>query len=145
MMRPLLFLMCCSFGFTSACVVVPEMAPPLTDCDADSPKVGSTAELTGYQHGVGGTAVIVDDCTIEVRDFEFDGGGVDVHVVVADNPDFDDYENLTEDLRSSDPYEGVSLTIPLREGMSIEDVSHISIWCIPFSANFGDGAFESSE
>ena len=145
MMRRLLFLMCCSVGFVSACSPVPEMGPPLTDCDADSPKVGSTAELTGYQHGVGGTAVIVDDCTIEIRDFQFDGGGVDVHVVVADNPDFDDYENLTEDLRSSDPYEGVILTIPLREGMSIEDVSHISIWCIPFSANFGDGAFESSE
>ena len=136
------FLACCSLVFASGCI---ELPPPLTDCDADSSKVGSTAELIEHFHGVAGTAVIVDNCTLEIRDFEFDGGGVDVHVVVADNPDFDDYKNLTEDLRADGPYEGVSLTVPLREGMSIEDVTHISIWCIPFSASFGDGAFEVVE
>lgn len=145
MMRLTLLFACSLLTFTSACASLDEMAPPITDCDADHPMVGSTAELTEHFHGVAGTAVIIDNCTIEIQDFEFDGGGVDVHVVVADNPDFDDYDNLTENLRAADPYEGATLTIPLREGMSLDDVTHISVWCVPFSASFGDGAFEPGE
>ena len=107
--------------------------------------VGETAELEAYQHGVAGTAVVVDNCTIEIRDFEFDGGGLDVHVVVADNADFASYTNLTEDLRPDGPYDGATLTVPLREGMSLDEITHVSIWCIPFAVNFGDGVFESPE
>ena len=79
------------------------------------------------------------------EDFEYDGEGVDVHVVIADNEDFVDYTNLTEDLRPEGPYEGVTLTVPLREGMVLDGTTHVSIWCIPFAADFGSGTFVAPE
>ena len=50
----------------------------LRECDATHPKIGQVAELSTFAHQVSGTAVIVDDCTVRVDDFVFDGGGIDV-------------------------------------------------------------------
>ena len=50
----------------------------LRDCDATHPKIGQIATLSTIAHQVSGPAVIVDDCTVRVDDFVYDGAGVDV-------------------------------------------------------------------
>lgn len=113
--------------------------PPMTDCDATHERVGWTAELTGYFHDVAGTVEAVDDCTLELREFTFDGTGLNVRFVTSTDPEFGDYTSLSEDLRLSGGYAGDTLSFPLTEGMSLDDVDFVSIWCVPAGANFGDG------
>ena len=46
-----------------------------------SAKVGKTLTLSSRAHGVSGTATVVDDCTIQLSNFNYDGGGLpDVYV-----------------------------------------------------------------
>ncbi len=117
------------------------LAEAITDCAADHPLVGATATLETHFHQVAGVATIVDNCTVEITDFVFDGQGLDVRAVLSDDAGFASYDVISEDLRGDGPYEGETLTLPLREGMTLDGVSHLSIWCVPAGASFGDGAF----
>lgn len=115
-----------------------EVAPAQTGCASDDPRVGLEAQLQGYAHGVAGRAVIVDDCTLELRDFAFDGGGLDVRAIGAIDGDFATGTVLTEDLRRSGGYVDETLRVPFPEGVMLDDVLQLSIWCVPAAANLAD-------
>ncbi len=112
------------------------------NCDASSPFVGQTAVLAQHFHGVSGTAQIVDDCTIEIRDFHFDGGGLDVHVYGAADPAFQSGIVLSDDLRRLGGYAGETLTVHLPAGVTLDQVRYLSIWCRTLQISFADGMFE---
>lgn len=111
-------------------------------CTADSDVVGARYTLSSLAHGVAGELVVVNDGTLLLEAFDYDGGGVDVRALVA--PDRaglgDDTVRtmLSEDLRRAGGYAGASLTFNLPEGMSLDDIGVFAIWCLPFGANFGD-------
>ena len=117
------------------------LGPALVDCGSEHSSVGATAELETHFHDVAGTATVVDDCTIELADFTFDGEGLDVRAVVSADADFADHMVLTENLLADGPYADAVLTLSLREGMTLDDVEHLSIWCVPAGVSFGDGSF----
>ena len=71
------------------------------------------------------------------------GAGIDVRVVLSDDPEFSSFDIISEDLRDDGPYDGTTLTLSLREGMTLDAVEHLSIWCVPAGASFGDGMFVS--
>ena len=50
------------------------------ECSATHEKVGWTAELTEKFHDMGGTAEILDDCTVRITNFTYDATGIDVRV-----------------------------------------------------------------
>ncbi|MBL4632650.1 MAG: DM13 domain-containing protein, partial [Kofleriaceae bacterium] len=50
----------------------------LRDCESTHPNIGQSANLGTIAHNVSGTATIIDDCTIEVTNFNYDGQGIDV-------------------------------------------------------------------
>lgn len=106
-------------------------------CTSDDPRVGTQVALKGYAHGVGGRVAIVDDCTIELRDFVFDGGGLDVRAIGSVAGDFESGTILSEDLRRAGGYQKETVTVPLPVGVSLDDVLSLSIWCVPAGANFG--------
>ena len=54
----------------------PEPEPEPSGCDTTHPKVGMTATLSNLFHGVAGEASVVDDCTIRIDNFSFDGNGI---------------------------------------------------------------------
>ncbi len=112
-------------------------AAPVTDCGATHERVGWIGALETRQHRVQGLVEIVDDCTIEVTGFGFDGAGLDVRFVVADNPDFTDHVVLTDDLRRTGGYDDETLTLPLTTEVDLDAVSHASIWCVPAGVDFG--------
>jgi len=119
-----------------------ELLPPaLSNCSADHALVGATALLDTHFHSVAGTVTVIDNCTVELTNFTFDGQGLDVRAVLSDSPDFDSYDILSEDLRDDGPYEDAVLSLPLREGMSLDGITDFSIWCVPAGASFGDGSF----
>ncbi len=119
----------------------PDPAPPQTGCTATSSRVGHTATLATHSHGVSGTVTIEDDCTLVIRDFHFDGGGLDVRLVGASNRDFPNGHILTQDLRRPRGYRGEELRISLPQGTSLADIQHVAIWCFPAAENLADGAF----
>lgn len=105
------------------------------------PGVGWTAELETIAHDVSGTAVIVDEDTIEIRDFVYDGGGLNARFfLLPDGAAFSRDIELTDNLVGS-PASGDTLTVDIPDGVAFEDFNLITLWCIPVGTSFGDGVF----
>jgi hypothetical protein len=116
------------------------VGPPQTNCGDDDPRIGQTAVLTNNSdHDVSGVATIIDNCTIEIENFTYDGTALDARVAGIHNNDLFDRVLLTEKLPR---HEGETLTVTLPEGVTLDDVQHIAVVCAPFYFNFGDGYFE---
>jgi mono/diheme cytochrome c family protein len=115
----------------------------LRECDATHPKVGQVAELQTFAHQVSGTAVIVDDCTVRVDDFVFDGGGIDVRFYGGVGGNYETGYSMSEqDLRRAGGYDGTEVVYAqLPENRTLDELDGISVWCVPVAASFGDGLF----
>lgn len=111
-------------------------------CPADDPRVGETAVLHGYLHGVRGTARIVSNCQIVIEHFSYDNIGLDVRVVGIKNNDRATLIPLTGNIRDHGPYNDATLSVPLPNGVTLDDVQQISITCVSYGINFGDGTFQ---
>lgn len=111
--------------------------------DADEvPEVGWIAELEGSAHDVGGTAEILDDRTIELRDFTYDGGGLNARFfLLVDGEGFHRDLELTDNL-VGEPSDGDTLTLEIPDGSSFEDFNLLTLWCIPAGVSFGAGVFQ---
>ena len=107
------------------------------------PKVGEIADFgTGNAHDVAGTAHIVNNNTIELRNFHFDGGGVRIEVWLSESGNFpSDYISISDNLLGM-VFEDDTLTLDIPTGTDLSKINYISIWCIPFGASFGDGQFQ---
>jgi hypothetical protein len=103
-------------------------------------KVGQTATFQTHAHGVAGTAHILDANTIELRNFTFDGGGIDVRVILSSNSSFSPYTIISSNLVGTS-FSDATVQFPI-SGINLDDVNYISIWCVPVGANFGDGMFQ---
>ncbi len=116
----------------------------LRECDATHPKIGQVATLSTFAHQVSGTAVIVDDCTIRVDDFVFDGAGIDVRFYSGHGGNYvNGFSMSEEDLRRPQGYDGSeTVYAQLPEGRTLDELDGISVWCVPVSQSFGDGLFQ---
>jgi hypothetical protein len=108
-----------------------------------SSKIGWTATLSTKAHDVSGTAVIVDDCTVEIRNFNYDGTGLDVRVYGAPGTDFREGFAMTDNLLKAGGYSDVTLVATLPEGESMDDLNAVSIWCLDIPVDFGSGTFSA--
>ena len=114
--------------------------------DDEVPQIGWEAVLETRSHDVAGTAVLVDERTVEIRDFVYDGGGVNARFfLLADGEEFHrDYE-LTDNLEGEES-NGETLVLELpdtaADGM---DWNLLTLWCLPFEVSFGDGVFQPPE
>lgn len=117
----------------------------LRDCDATHGKIGQVAQLQTFAHQVSGTAVIVDDCTIRVDDFVYDGTGVDVRFYGGLGGNYIGGFSMSEmDLRRPGGYDGgETVYAQLPDGRTLDELDGISVWCVPVGASFGDGLFSS--
>ncbi len=110
--------------------------------DSYHPKVGESATFTNYfQHGIAGTAHIVNNRTIELRNFYYDGGGPAVVVYISPNSNFSPGTSISDYLGGT-TYVNTNLSFTIPDTFDLDDLSYISIWCIDFAANFGDGQFQ---
>jgi hypothetical protein len=123
------------------CASHPLPAAPQTNCGSTDPRIGYIAELVGRMHGISGTARIVDNCTIVIEHFNYDGIAVDSRVVGIVNNDFKNVIVLTGPIMRAEPYVDETLTVPLPEGITLDDVPVISIDCLAGNDLFGIGSF----
>lgn len=111
-------------------------------------RAGWQAELITRFHDVSGTVTIVDEFTLQVDDFHYDGTGLATYFYL-DDPSSNEitFVNgfLIEPLllRAQEPYEGESLTLDLGTH-SLDGHRAISVWCVPVDVSFGDGIFENT-
>ncbi|MFK7930507.1 MAG: DM13 domain-containing protein [Myxococcota bacterium] len=111
--------------------------------DNEVPQIGWQAPLVGTAHDVAGTAVLVDENTLEIRDFIYDGGGLNARFfLLPAGGDFNRDIELTDNLVGS-PSDGQTLTLTIPDGVAQEDWNAITLWCIPAGVSFGTGVFEA--
>jgi Electron transfer DM13 len=142
-LAPLLSVTACGAG--SDPVAAPVTAAPIANaaaaCTKLSPKIGQTATLSTRSHGVTGTAKIVDDCTIEIANFSYDGGGLpDVFFYGAKSSNYATGFAIGENqFGKKQANSAIKLTLKDKE---LDNIDGISLWCIRASVSFGDGLFK---
>lgn len=120
----------------------PTSDQPLRKCAATHPMVGREATLKGRAHGVAGKAKILDDCTIQLSSFEFDGAGVDVRFYAGLGGKYAQGFSLSaRDLRRPIPYAKETVFAQLPEDRSLDEMDGLSVWCVPVGVSFGEGSF----
>lgn len=111
-----------------------------------SPQVGWQAELvTDISHDVGGTATIVDEDTLRIDNFTYDGGGSAVYFYLATVENDTAFENGLRigTLLSDIVFDGNQgpLLVDLPVGETLEGYHGFSVWCEARASNFGSGTF----
>jgi mono/diheme cytochrome c family protein len=117
-----------------------EGEPPI-NCPATHERVGWVADLSTAFHDVAGRAEIVDDCTVVIHDFTYDGTGIDVRIYGGVDGDYDNGYAMTDDLLKPGGYDGVLLEAVLPEGRTLDDLDGVSVWCVDVGVDFGSGLF----
>jgi len=105
-------------------------------------KVGQSATLSTVAHNVSGTAHIVNNRTIELRNFYYDGGGIVVQVYVSPNTFYGTSGTAISGDLFGTAFNNATLVLDLPESVNLDDVSYISIWCVVAGVSFGDGMFQ---
>lgn len=130
---------------TTAPVVATTPATPGTPampaaCEKTNAKVGQVATLSTRSHGVSGKVVVVDNCTLEIRNFNYDGGGLSkVFVYGGKAGNYLAGFPVGNNLRGTS-FANQTLTVNLKAG-ELDKMDGVSIWCTDANANFGDGLF----
>ena len=113
-------------------------------------------EFTNSQHGVGGRVYLIDEKTLLIKGFTYDGGGPDAFFWAGTEGSPSSVGNLLpypfegkfyayEDQAApilSGTFSGekdIKLTLP--ETLKSTDIKWLSVWCRAFSVNFGDVIF----
>lgn len=115
------------------------------NAELNSPKIGWRADLSRIAHNVSGSVTVVDEDTLRVDNFTYDGGGLDVYFYLGQTntkPAFTNGLQIGPQLLGSN-FTGNSppLVIDLPVGQTLEGWNAISVWCVTVSVNFGSGTF----
>jgi hypothetical protein len=120
----------------------PERIDVTRGCNQQSSIVGKSFALTTRAHGVSGQVMIVDDCTLSIKSFNYDGKGLQVEIYSARGGDFAQGQALSKDLlRPSAPYQNAELLLRLPAGQTVDSIEGLSIWCSEVGVSFGDVLF----
>ena len=111
-------------------------------CGDDHSKVGFSGEFSTLAHSVSGVATIIDNCTIQITEFNYDGGGPQVYFYAANNFMFDgDSAFAISGTINGQNYSNRTLTYNLPDNKTLDDFDTLSVWCSDFNANFGELMF----
>jgi Electron transfer DM13 len=138
-----LALAACGGGGSAEPAAAPSATPPPAQaaaCTKTSAKIGQVANLSTRSHNVKGQAKIIDDCTIEINNFSYDGLGLSkVFVYGGKGGNYVAGFPVGTNLRGT-VFNNQTLKVTLQPG-DLDKLDGISIWCADANANFGDGAF----
>jgi hypothetical protein len=113
------------------------------DGPATHPLVGRSVEFVTRSHDVSGTVTILDDRTIEISNFNYDGAGISVYLYngIGQNFRTPDSQRIGPLLNNGTVYVNETFTVTLPDGLTLDDFNSISVWCEPFNVSFGDVTF----
>lgn len=102
------------------------------------------ADFVSVQHGVQGHVEHLDDHTIRITDFYYDGTGppeVVVWLHLTQTTQFQGWA-ISPDLRRAEPYVGETLTFPIPGEITGDMFGYVSIWCTDVPTNYGHAQLE---
>jgi hypothetical protein len=103
-------------------------------------KVGQVANLRTIAHRVSGKATVIDNCTIEITAFNYDGGGLpDVFVYTGKAGNYAAGSAVGPNLFGT-PQINATIRVTLNAG-DLDNLDGISIWCVRAAVSFADGLF----
>ncbi len=111
-------------------------------CGKSHARIGWRADL-GVNTGEGevsGLVTMIDDCTLELSNFSYNGDGIEVRVFGAKVKNFRPGFTIGPDLVGR-KFVRSTLRVPLPPGKSLDDLDFVSIWCVRARADFGSGPF----
>ncbi|WP_077338983.1 DM13 domain-containing protein [Pseudocolwellia agarivorans] len=120
--------------------------PTPSGCGNDHAKVGYTGTFSTFAHNVSGTVTILDNCTLQIENFNYDASAPIVYFYGDTSSNFlsDNAFTIGGILRDdSVAYENESITLKLPNNKTLDDLEYLSVWCIDFNANFGDLQFQA--
>jgi mono/diheme cytochrome c family protein len=112
------------------------------ECAKTHPRLGWTADL-GINTGEGqvsGFVTMVDDCTLELHDFSYDGNGIDVRVYGAKDSSFRPAITIGPNIVGR-TFTKETWRVSLPPGQTLDDLNWVGIWCVAVGADFGSGPF----
>ena len=80
-------------------------------------------------------------CTIEIREFTFDGQGIDVRLYGGLGGNYDDGFAIGDNLLNPAGWNGKTVRFTLPDDRSMDDLDGVSVWCVPVGVDFGSGMF----
>ncbi|XP_072384339.1 protein Skeletor, isoforms B/C [Diabrotica undecimpunctata] len=106
-------------------------------------KIGRLVE---FAHGIKGTAYAVDESTIFIKGFYYDGTGPDAFFWIGNSPRPSPEGIIIpypEDYNGRDPpvlraYNNTDIILRLPMGKRIRDIRWLSVWCRRFTVDFGE-------
>ncbi|XP_039760676.1 protein Skeletor, isoforms B/C isoform X2 [Pararge aegeria] len=129
------------------CAILLVLNAELTASRRTEPNFGRTiGRLTQYAHGIRGTVYAVDESTVFVRGFAYDGTAPDAFFWVGDTQQPSPEGTLVpypEDYTTRDPpvltaHTNSDILLRLPGGKRLRDIKWISVWCRRFTVNFGE-------
>lgn len=121
-----------------------EVTQPVAGATSTHPLVGTSTQFRNIFHGIAGTLTVINDRTLEVTGFEYDGQGPSVFFYLGTDGQYAARDGgilVGNRLNRNDPYLGETITIALPDGVTLDDFNGVSVWCDLFFANFGDAVF----
>jgi hypothetical protein len=108
------------------------------------PRAGWETHLSEAGHGVSGTVTIVDERTLRLTHFNYDGHAPDMFVCVGTNKTRNAFRTgvgLLVGPRLARAYQDETLEVQLPEGQTLDGWNAVCIWCVSVQFNFGWGTF----
>ena len=107
------------------------------------PRAGYEAELNTFFHNVSGTVIIVDENTILVEHFNYDGGGPAVYFYLGTEDSSSAFFGGISigPLLTGTPRTDDTLVVHLADPNTLDGYNAISVWCEDVNVNFGSGTF----
>ena len=108
------------------------------------PRANWFATLSTLQHGVSGTVTIVDERTLRLDNFNYDGTAPAVFVyATAVDSRASQLAGRSVGPELKQALTNASLTVQLPPGQTLDAYGAVSIWCADFRVNFGSGTFKA--
>jgi hypothetical protein len=114
----------------------------ITNCAKTHDKVGYYGSFDSRAHNVSGRAEFIDDCTIRITDFNYDGGGPEVFFYGAVDHKYSENSAFAIGQKINGVvYNNAEIILRIPNNKTLDDITGISVWCVDFDANFGQVTF----
>ena len=113
-----------------------------SSCGKTHAKIGQSFTFPdATYHKVAGTVTIVDDCTLKIDNFSFDGGGIVVQIYSGVDGNYINGTALSKDIYGTS-FSEQEVVFSLPEGFDLDQMNGISVWCVDVKVSFGDGILQ---
>lgn len=131
-----------------ALLALAPLAIQTADCGDPTPTTGVAVgdvavmiEACGFCHDAGGVATIVDEDTLRIDDFTYDGNAPDAYIYLGMGEDTFKTDGIRLSAKLDRPYAGESLTFDLPAGVTLADFDTIAVFCYRYDEVFASGTF----